>query len=219
VPIFVLVLLLLGVGTVQAQDVPGCGSLANAFGPFDYRDPVARGEPLHLVEIAHFTANVEQLVRGSSGQLIGDLDYTLRAFPNHHRALRSVGRYALSGRKEWLNPEVQSADCYFERAAAFQPDDAVVQVLYANYLAKQRKPKEAAAKYLAALQLEPTSIEINYNAGLFFLEQGDLKRAKELAQVAYDGGHPLPALRDKIAAAEARQRAKNSVATGQPSVK
>lgn len=30
--------------TCGAQTVPGCGSLQNAFGPFDYRDPVSRGE-------------------------------------------------------------------------------------------------------------------------------------------------------------------------------
>lgn len=81
----------------MAQQVPGCGSLQNAFGPFDYRDPEARGEPLRLVESAHFTPSVESLVKGNSGTVAGDLDYTLRAFPNHHRALYSVAQYAFRG--------------------------------------------------------------------------------------------------------------------------
>ena len=83
------VLLLLAVGAVRAQDVPGCGTLTNAFGPFDYRDPAARGEPLHLVEMAHFTTNVEQLVRGASGQLIGDLDKLFILFYYNRKCSRN----------------------------------------------------------------------------------------------------------------------------------
>src|SRR5262245_59441915 len=128
--------------TSWSQEVPGCGVLQNAFGPFDYRDPVARGEPLHLVDIGHFTAATEALdPRGVTGILIGDLDYTLRAFPNHHRALIAVGRYALRGRVRWINPNVQSAECYYERAMAFASDDEVVRAIYANYLSKSGKRK------------------------------------------------------------------------------
>lgn len=72
----------------RVQDVAGCGSLQNAFGPFDYRDPAARAESLQVVERYHFTADVEMLRRGkASANVLDDLNYTLRAFPNHHRAL------------------------------------------------------------------------------------------------------------------------------------
>ncbi len=185
-----------------AQVVAGCGSLQNAFGPFDYRDPVARGEPLHLVETAHFTPQVEALVKGNAGYLTGDLDYTLRAFPNHHRALNSVARYALRGGTDWRNPQIPSADCYFERAIAFRPDDQTVRMIYANYLARRKKSEEARRQYGEALKLAPNDPEVNYNAGLFFVDQGDLARAKVHAEVAYAGGYPLPGLRNKIAAAE-----------------
>lgn len=180
-----------------AQDVPGCGSLENAFGPFDYRDPAARGQPLHLVESRHFTPDVQALVRGSTGQLIGDLDYTLRAFPNHYRALSAVAEYALRGGK-FLSDRIPSADCYFERAIAFRPDDAIVRVLFANYLVRSKRPKDAEQQYDYALRLAPDSADINYNAGLFFLEQGNVARARQLAQVAYSHGYPLPGLRDKL---------------------
>lgn len=200
----VLLLALLGVslGPVWAQPVTGCGSLSNAYGPFDYRDPEARGRPLYLVESTHFTTDVETLRRGASGPIAGDIDYTLRAFPNHHRALNSVARYALQGGR-FLNEQIPSADCYFKRAVAFRPDDEVVRMLYGNYLVKRGDRAEAERQYEEALRLAPTSPEINYNAGLFYVSKGNLARAKELAKVAYDSGYPLPGLKNKIAAAEA----------------
>src|SRR5882672_10328606 len=62
----------------------GCGALPNAYGPFDYR---IEHDKLAIVEAYHFTSQVELLIRGQSGALGADLDYTLRAAPNHHRAL------------------------------------------------------------------------------------------------------------------------------------
>jgi Flp pilus assembly protein TadD len=190
-----------------AQPVPGCGSLQNAYGPFDYRDPTVRGQSLPIVEQFHFTPDVEMLVHGKSGTVIGDLDYTLRAFPNHPRALQALARYALAGGH--FNNEIPSADCYFQRALTFASDDATVQAIYGSYLAKRGDVEAARSRYEEALRLAPDSGEVNYNAGLFFLQQGDLARAKTLAKAAYDRGYPLPGLRRKIAeeeAARAHQR-------------
>jgi tetratricopeptide (TPR) repeat protein len=190
---------------VMAQQVPGCGSLQNAFGPFDYRDPMARGENLGVVESYHFTPSVESLTNSQSGTIIGDLDYTLRAFPNHHRALNSVGRYELRGGKDWANASVRSARCYFERGIAFAPDDQVVRMLYANFLAKSGKVSESRRQYEEALQIAPNDPEVNYNVGLFFVGQGDIERARRHAAVAYSAGYPLPGLRRKIEEAQTRQ--------------
>jgi hypothetical protein len=187
--------------TARAQAVPGCGSLQNAYGPFDYRDPGARRQSLPIVEQFHFTTDVEMLAHGNTGTLIGDLDYTLRAFPNHPRALQALGRYALGG-GHFLDT-IPSADCYFQRALAFAPDDATVQAIYGSYLARRGDVEGARQRYQEALRLAPDSGEINYNAGLFFLQQHDLARAKALANVAYEHGYPLPGLRRKIAEAEA----------------
>jgi len=187
----------------RAQEVQGCGDLSNAFGPFDYRDPVAKRDHLPVVEAYHFTPDVEALQQGRSGYVIGDLDYTLRAFPNHPRALISLSRYSLGGGKQWTNPAVQSAECYFLRAIAFAPDDPVPHMLFGNYLQKRNKRDEAREQYEEALRLAPESPDVNYNAGLYFLSIGDLERAKALAKVAYDDGYPLPGLRTKIEAAEA----------------
>ena len=187
------------------QNVAGCGSLQNPFGPFDYRDPDSRGQPLQLVESAHFTPEVEALVRGKSGYVVGDLDYTLRAFPNHHRALNSIARYALAGNKFWINPDVRSADCYFRRAIAFRADDGVVRMLYANYLAKRGEFDQAQRQYEEALRLEPLNAEVNYNFGLFWIGRGEISKAKDRAAVAYAGGYPLLGLKKRIAEAESGQ--------------
>lgn len=211
-----------------AQVVPGCGSLENAFGPFDYRDPAARGYDLHIVESYHFTPEVATLTHGSTGTIIQDLDYTLRAFPNHYAALADIARYALRG-GQFL--EQRPAECYFKRAMAFRPDDANVRVIYGNYLFEcirlkgdlaRRKlqcggfedPKymdpqilqQARSQYEAALKLAPASPDVNYNAGLFYLDVGELDTAKRLADVAYRGGYPLMGLKKMLAAAEERQR-------------
>ena len=188
---------------LYAQEVPGCGVLQNAYGPFDYRDPVNRRDNLPIVESFHFTPDVESLRHGRSGSVLGDLRYTLRAFPNHHRALKSMARYGLEGGQIPIDDEIPSVDCYFERAITFRSDDAAVHVIYANYLFKRGERKDARKQYEEALRLAPESVEINYVAGLFFVDIGDLERARKLAKMAYDNGYPLPGLRKKLVAAEA----------------
>lgn len=195
--------------SLRAQDVPGCGALENAYGPYDYQDPVAKRDKLQIVETFHFTPGVESLQHGNTGTVLGDLKYTLRAFPNHHRALMAIARYALEGGRIPIDDPIPSADCYFERAIAFRPDDAAVHVIYANYLFKRRELEDARKQYEEALRLAPESAEINYVAGLYFVDIGDLARARKLAKVAYDSGYPLPGLKKKIAAAEVTRNAKS----------
>jgi Flp pilus assembly protein TadD len=189
----------------NAQQVSGCGSLENSFGPFDYRDSEAKAQHLQVVEVNHFTPEVESLTRGLSDvHVIGDIDYTLRAFPNHHRALNAVAKYSLLG-GQFSVGKIPSADCYFQRAIVFRPEDETVRMLYGNYLVKRGNVDDARRQYEEALRLAPDSVEVNYNAGLFFVEQGDIVRAEQMAKIAYDGGYPLPGLKKKIAAAESKR--------------
>jgi tetratricopeptide (TPR) repeat protein len=176
---------------------PECGSLQNAYGPFDYRDPVARAENLPIVELNHFTPDVENLVKGKTGYIAGDLDYTLRAFPNHHRALNSMARLAL----RVGNPQgaLLPVTCYFERAVAWRPDDPVVRMIYGNYLSKTGHRREALANYLEAQRIAPDDPEVNYNLGLMYVSIGEIEKARACAKVAYDGGYPLPGLRNMLA--------------------
>lgn len=91
-------LFFLGIGSAWAA--PPCGDLANAYGPFDYTNPEHRSKNLGVVERFHFTLEVESLIRGKSSYIWGDLDYTLRAFPNHHRALYAFARYEIRERQK-----------------------------------------------------------------------------------------------------------------------
>lgn len=187
----------------SAQVVEACGPLANAYGPFDYRDPVARRQNLPIVLKWHFTTAVQTLSHGQSGTILGDLNYTLRAFPNEPFALQALAWYALKGGAFVEYNGIPSFDCYFKRAIEFAPDDPAVRVIYGNYLYRRGKVADAGREYDAAIKFAPQSPEISYDAGLFFADTGDLVRAKELARIAYAGGYPLPGLRMKIAAAEA----------------
>lgn len=195
-------------GWLQAQEVPGCGTLRNAYGPFDFRSSTNKRENLPIVEQFHFTPEVESLRRGASGTVLGDLRYTLRAFPNHHRALAAIARYAVEGGRFPADDMIPTAECYFDRAIAFVPDDGAVHAIYGSYLQKTGEKTRAREEYETALRLSPESVEINYLAGLYFVDVGDLARAKQLAQVAYDGGYPLPGLKNKIEAAESPKQAK-----------
>lgn len=185
-----------------SQEVAGCGNLTNAYGPFDYTDPVDFQEKLPIVEIAHFTPEVEALIKGTSSTLPGDLDYTLRAFPNHHRALYAVARY-------WLRPDspkdtaYRTAECYLERALAFRPDDGMVHMIYGIFLHEQGKLPKALNAYNEAVALVPNSAEAHYNLGLLYIDLHDNPSARAEAIKAYQLGYPLQGLRNKLEALEA----------------
>lgn len=190
----VAVLLIAGGGSVMAGELE-CGSLENAYGPFDYRDKT-KGSELHLVEIAHFTQDVRSLRRGASAvSPINDLNYTLRAFPNHWGALDAVSRFELRG-GNFLN--FYSVDCYFDRAIRFAPDDANVRLLYGVYLMRRKRNDEARDQLEQAEKLAPESIDVAYNLGLLYLRLGERAKAMEKARVAYERGYPLPGLREAL---------------------
>jgi len=173
-----------------------CGSLANAFGPYDYR--VERGQQLHLVESAHFTPPVEALIGGNSGYLGGDLDYTLRAFPNHHRALVSMMRYG-ERTKSPQPPNVRyPIECYFVRAIRFQPDDSIVRMLYATFLQKQGREKEANAQLQQASVDAKDDAFTHYNIGLVYLDGKNYDEALRQAHRAYALGFPRMELKTRL---------------------
>ena len=192
--------------TAVAQETDGanCGSLVNAFGPFDYTNPLhtteqaGRGEhPLSLVERAHFTREVENLVRGeSSYDPLEDLEYTLRAFPNHHRALYSMANYHL--RKGLSKRGQYTIDCWFDRAVRFAPSDAVVRIVYGVFLAKKGDEQGALDQYRQGLDMNPRLAEGHYNIGLLYANLDQMDMAVDHAKRAYELGYPLPGLRNRL---------------------
>lgn len=174
-----------------------CGSLENAFGPFDYR--IATPDNKRLVEGAHFTREVEQLIRGknSSGPA-GDLDYTLRVFPNHPRALNSMMEYTFRIKNEQPYGAQWPVWCYFVRAIRFQPDDPQVKMLYAIYLKRKGKLQESAAQLEEAQEFVEDNANLHYNMGLIYLDLGEFEKSLKHAHQAYLLGFPLEGLRNRL---------------------
>lgn len=191
-------LALAGAGAVSAQN--SCGSLENAFGPFDYR--VERGPNLRIVEGAHFTAQVEALVRGQTAvSPSGDLDYTLRAFPNHHRALMAVMRFGEKSKSPQPRDLRYSIECYFDRALRFKSDDVIVRMIFATFLSANQRAPEAQAQLEKATELAKDNPFTHYNIGLIYLSMKAYDKALAQAHVAYGMGFTQTALKDGLVAA------------------
>jgi hypothetical protein len=182
---------------------PRCGGkLDNAVGPFDYRKHVMfRSDPndiLRNVESNHFSDKVENLQGGITGSLGEDLNYVLRAFPNHHRALAAVHRLSTKRQSEQIPGLQFTVSCYFERAIALAPDDARVREIYGVHLSKLGKNQAALAQYQAALELGANDANTYYNLGLLYFDAKDYDKSLEYAKKAYAGGFPLRGLREKL---------------------
>ena len=186
---------LFNVPTAVAQDA-GCGSLENHFGPYDYR--TAPMERRKIVEDYHFTPQVEHLRKGQSGSVIGkDLTYTLRAFPNHPRALNAMAN--LARREKNIKPagSAFTLDCWFQRALTFAPDDPNVRGVYGVQLLKDDKPKEALDQFRKA-ETNSSSGNLYYNMGLAYFDLKEYDKARDYAKKASARGFNLPGLKHKL---------------------
>jgi hypothetical protein len=174
-----------------------CGELKGRHhGPLDYR---MRGQiNLEIVEVAHFTPEVEAGVRGTSGYLGGDLDYTLKAIPNHARALNTIAKISLRDKVVQIPHSTYPVACYFDRAIRFAPDDGAVRAIYGSYLLSLGKLDDAEAMFVNALEMMPEDAAVHYNAGLLYFKQKKYEKARLHAKKAYDMGFPLPGLKKML---------------------
>jgi len=178
---------------VWAQANEACGALnITSIGPYDYRTDK---KSMKVVEDHHFTPEIEALMRGGSGGLGGDLSYTLRSIPNHHRALIAVAKYG--ERPKHANLQF-SVECYFDRAVRFQPDDTVVRALYAQYLHRKKRSSEAMTQLDAAAQYAKDNGFSHFNIGLMYFELGQFDRAVSQAQRARELGFERTELEDLL---------------------
>lgn len=195
-PILCMFALLLTPVLVAAQGATICGPIANPYGPYDYR---TQKEWLEIVERAHFTPEIESLGSGRRRLKIGgDIDYTLRASPNHHRALMAMMNLAQAEGKDPPSRVRYSVACWFDRAERFAPDDAMVKVLHGMFLMRSGKKPEAVEKLEQAAALDQSNANIQYNLGLAYFDAGDYASALESAKRAYAAGFPLPGLMNKL---------------------
>lgn len=187
---------------------------------FDY---LSERNKVGIVEGFHFYQDIEQLAVHQN-RLDGDLDYTLRSIPNHHRALWARVRFHLrliedednrralfarEHRREGTPPP----ECYFQRAKVFNPGDGMVSAVFGIYLHEMNMYEAALTEYKRAEELIPSYSELAYNMGLLYLDMGNLVKAREYADKARDLGHPLRGLRRKLEEAETRGAGKADSAT------
>jgi tetratricopeptide (TPR) repeat protein len=179
-----------------------CGDLSNGFGPFDYR--TASEGTKRMVEMHHFNRDVEYLRAGQNGYIGGDLSYTLRAFPNHPRALYAMLKLTRKTGTEKPEGSWYTMGCFFQRAVAFTPDDATVRVLYGLYLVEKNKKAEAKDELETARalvqkdELLQSDANVIYNLGLGFYEIGRYAEANEYARQAAALGFPLQGLQNML---------------------
>lgn len=177
-----------------------CGDVFLAkIGPWDYR--TSTQERRNLVELYHFTAAVETLKSGVSGTLGSDIDYTLRAFPNHPRALTAIVRLAQRDRKPMPTGAGYTAECYLERATQFAPDDMAVRQIRGVFYAQAKRYDEAVADLQAVVDQQPNNASAHYNLGLALIEKRDFEGARAAAKRAAELGYPLEGLKKRLQAA------------------
>lgn len=190
-------------GAASAQpNLSGCGPLENQYGPFDYRAHKKGDYKLDIVEQYHFTSNVESLVTGKSTVNVGgDLDYTLRVFPNHHRALLAMVRLGEKLKSPQPPGVGYSVECYFERALRFRPDDSTARMLYARFLAKNGRQSDAVKQLEITTTTAAENPFTHYNIGLIYFDIKNYDQALTQAHKAYGLGFEQPALRDQLKSA------------------
>lgn len=188
-----------------------CGPLTNNYGPYDYRadyhvqadgDQMPHSEKRRLVEGAHFTRRVENLIGAQSSGQVGppgaDLDYTLRAFPNNHRALMAVMRYGEKTGSQQPTGLRYVVECYFERALRFKPNDTVARIIYSTYLAKNKRVPEAIAELERTTMFAKDNAFTHYNIGLAYFDMKIYDKALAQAHRALALGFGRTQLRDLL---------------------
>jgi tetratricopeptide (TPR) repeat protein len=141
---------------------------------------------------------VEALLRGASGPLESDLDYTLRASPNHHRALLSLIRLGQKKRSPQPGALPRPIECYFERALRFRPDDALARMLYVKFLTVQQRHADALRELDKVPAIAADNGFTHLNAGMLYLDLKVYDKALQQAHMAMRLGHPGTPLRDAL---------------------
>ncbi len=188
-----------GAPAFAQTEAVGCGSLETGYGPYDYRTDHSK---LPIVTGAHFTAPVEALIRGNTATLPGpDISYTLRAIPNHHRALISMMKLGEKEKTSKPNGSAYTVACWFTRAIAFRPDDAIVRMIYSGFLSSKGNVNDANNQLEFATVYAKDNAFTHYNIGLHYFDLKNYDKALVQAHKAIGLGFNHADLRNQLVAA------------------
>ena len=204
--ISLLLLYAMGQGTAAlAQDQAGsnsnCGTLYSQgqYGPFDFRTDK---DKLPIVLGAHFQPYVESLIRGNTASRPGgDIDYTLRAIPNHPNALLSMIRLGDKEKTQQPSGSRYTVECWLDRAMRFRPDDQVVRMIFVTFLTQNNRKADAMQQLEIVLGNAKDNAFTHNNIGLLYFDLGEYQKALAQAQKSIELGLNWPALSDKLKAA------------------
>jgi len=196
----------------QKED-PRCERIdaRQGYGPYDYRNRHGKTrENLGIVEEFHFGSKQQRAVlQGSTATFVWkDLDYTLRAFPNHAKALYLLGLYSYQMSREnpkffqslERRPDYSPAQCYFRRAMRFAPDDPNIWNTLGRLQTMQGSHAEAVKSFGKVVELAPRSAAAHYNLGLAYYAAGRYDESLAAAQKAYALGYRGQDLKRRLAA-------------------
>lgn len=176
-----------------------CYGGGQAYGPFDYTQRASFKPNLEVVENFHFSSQVENLIKGQTGSLEGDLNYVLRAWPNHHRALLSIIHYQLNIDNKMMKAKLATPpECYLQRALNYSKRDYATFALYGYYLNKKGLKEKAASMYQKALKISPDNPKIGYSYSLLLLELNQKEEALAIAKKIYANGKAPDGLKNKL---------------------
>jgi tetratricopeptide (TPR) repeat protein len=173
-------------------------------GPWDYTNAAHRQQrEYYLIEAAHFNGKVEYLRGGAkkSHDLAGDLDYTLRGIPNHHRALKSMMLFQRTfdkGKNALKRKSVIAFECYMQRAINFSSKDAFLYLLYASFLKKSDELEKGVDILKQGENVLPENAYIQYHLALLLMKNGESEEAVKHAKAAYRLGNPPKDLKNKL---------------------
>lgn len=183
-------------------DGEACQGRMMEYGPFDYTNIIDKTKKLSIVEQYHYTKDIQLLLQGNTGYLKDDLDYTVTAFPNHHKALASIMNYQLIYKKDIDEkkklPLASPVECYFQRAIHFTPKDPTLYILYGHYLKRIKHPEDAENVYKKALIATPEDLRVKYSYGLFLFDNKRYPEAMEQARRLYAQKFPNQKLKELL---------------------
>ncbi len=199
-------------GAVETTTDPRCAQIDErvGYGPYDYRERHGkRRQNLGVVQKYHFTAKQQRdILRGRiDHNNWNELDYVLRAFPNHAPALYLLGLYEQKiaqehkeyyetlKRREFYAPTA----CYFQRAMRFAPDDPNVWNTLGRLHTQAGRHDEAIKAFAQVVKMAPKSAAAHYNLGLALFAAGKYEEAADSAKKAYAFGYPRKDLAQRLA--------------------